>query len=74
MRRSVWAGLVAAAVLATASAWMLAKQMAPMRVGLPAGTRAPDFALVDQHGRTHNLESLLARGKLALVFYRSADW
>jgi cytochrome oxidase Cu insertion factor (SCO1/SenC/PrrC family) len=74
MKRSVKTGLVAAAVLTAAGGWMLANEMAPRSVGLPIGTRAPDFALVDQRGQTRDLDSLLARGKLALVFYRSADW
>ena len=74
MKRSVRTGLVTAAVLTAATGWLLANEMAPSRVGLPIGTRAPDFALVDQLGRTRDLESLLSRGKLALVFYRSADW
>lgn len=42
--------------------------------GLAVGTKAPDFTLKDQAGKEHTLSSLLNRGKVALVFYRSADW
>ena len=77
MKRSRWLGLGflgVLAALAVAGSWMLTEEMAPRHVGLPIGTPAPDFALVDQRGNTTNLASLLARGKLAVVFYRSADW
>ncbi len=43
-------------------------------VGLGVGTQAPAFELVDQNGKMRSFESLLSRGKLAIVFYRSADW
>lgn len=42
--------------------------------GLAVGAKAPDFALNDQDGKKHALSDLLKRGKVALVFYRSADW
>jgi len=42
--------------------------------GLAVGTKAPDFRLKDQAGKEHALSTLLKRGKVALVFYRSADW
>ena len=77
MKRSRWlglGGLAAFAALAVAGGWVLAKELTPREVGLPTGARAPDFALVDQRGDTANLSSLLARGKLAVVFFRSADW
>ncbi len=77
MKRSRWLGLGVLGILtalAIAGGWVLAKETVPRLVGLPIGTPAPDFALVDQRGSTTNLSSLLARGKLAVVFYRSADW
>lgn len=43
-------------------------------MGLAIGTKAPAFELVDQSGKTRSLESLLGRGTLAILFYRSADW
>lgn len=42
--------------------------------GLTVGTLAPRFTLKDQAGRARSLEEFLGKGKVALVFYRSADW
>lgn len=42
--------------------------------GLKLGSQAPDFELKDQAGTPRSLRSLLSQGKVALVFYRSADW
>ena len=42
--------------------------------GLPVGAQAPAFKLVGQDGKEHALADLLVKGKLALVFQRSADW
>jgi cytochrome oxidase Cu insertion factor (SCO1/SenC/PrrC family) len=42
--------------------------------GLAVGLKAPAFKLVGQDGKDHALSQLLLKGKLALVFQRSADW
>jgi hypothetical protein len=42
--------------------------------GLAVGVKAPAFTLTGQDGREHALSELLVKGKLALVFQRSADW
>lgn len=42
--------------------------------GLPIGARAPAFELQDQQGRPVTLASLLEKGPVALVFFRSAGW
>jgi hypothetical protein len=42
--------------------------------GLGVGAKAPAFKLVGQDGKEHDLSELLVKGKLALVFQRSADW
>lgn len=42
--------------------------------GNATGTKAPNFTLKDQSGKEHSLNSLVEKGKVALVFYRSADW
>ena len=42
--------------------------------GLKVGERAPDFTLRDQAGKERPLAEFLGKGKVALVFYRSADW
>jgi cytochrome oxidase Cu insertion factor (SCO1/SenC/PrrC family) len=42
--------------------------------GLNVGTKAPAFKLKDQQGKEVSLETLLKKGKVALVFHRSAEW
>lgn len=42
--------------------------------GINVGAQAPSFELPDQEGNNRSLSGLLAQGKVALVFYRSADW
>ena len=42
--------------------------------GLAVGAQAPAFKLLGQDGKEHDLDELLVKGKLALVFQRSADW
>ena len=40
---------------------------------LGEGDRAPDFALVDTHGRTTSLAALREKGPVVLAFFRG-DW
>lgn len=40
---------------------------------LGVGDKAPDFALVDTHGRTTTLASLREKGPVVLTFFRG-DW
>ncbi len=42
--------------------------------GLAVGEKAPKFTLKDQDGKERSLDEFLGKGKVALVFYRSADW
>ncbi len=44
------------------------------RFGPQAGEVVPDFALVDQTGRTRDLASVLGPNGALLVFARSAVW
>ena len=44
------------------------------QTGLKVGEKAPKFTLKDQEGRERSLNEFLGKGKVALVFYRSADW
>jgi cytochrome oxidase Cu insertion factor (SCO1/SenC/PrrC family) len=44
------------------------------QTGLKVGVKAPKFTLKDQEGRERSLDEFLGKGKVALVFYRSADW
>jgi hypothetical protein len=42
--------------------------------GMAVGMKAPSFKLKDQNGEERSLEEFLKKGKVALVFYRSAKW
>jgi peroxiredoxin len=42
--------------------------------GLKVGTKAPDFTLKDQGNKDRSLAEFLKKGKVALVFFRSASW
>ena len=42
--------------------------------GLGVGVKAPFFTLKDQGGKERTLGEFLAKGNVALVYYRSADW
>lgn len=42
--------------------------------GLKVGEKAPAFELTGHDGKKHSLSDLTKSGKVALVFYRSADW
>ena len=44
------------------------------QTGLKVGEMAPQFTLIDQAGKERTLGEFLKRGKVALVFYRSAGW
>lgn len=44
------------------------------QTGLKVGATAPRFTLKDQEGKERSLDEFLNKGKVALVFYRSADW
>ena len=41
---------------------------------MTVGQSAPDFVLKDQAGAVVSMTDLRAKGNVALVFYRSADW
>lgn len=42
--------------------------------GPELGSSVDDFSLQDQHGKSHKLSDLVAKGPVALVVFRSADW
>lgn len=44
------------------------------KLGPQVGARVPDFSLVDQTGRTRNLQSIMGARGAMIVFVRSADW
>jgi cytochrome oxidase Cu insertion factor (SCO1/SenC/PrrC family) len=66
----------AVVVLAVPSAWSQGKgKPAPEEQTHPTvGEPAPKFALKDQEAQVRSLDEFLGKGKVALVFYRSADW
>ncbi len=70
MRRihSFWLGTLLAALLFGAA------PVAGEEPGIAVGAKAPDFTLLDQTGAEVSLAEQLAKGPLAIVFYRSADW
>ncbi len=41
---------------------------------LAVGQKAPSVKLKDQDGVERSLDDYLKQGKVAIVFYRSADW
>ncbi len=49
-------------------------QTSPEKPGLPVGKPAPAFTLKDQNDKEVSLSSLLKKGPVALVFFRSAEW
>jgi cytochrome oxidase Cu insertion factor (SCO1/SenC/PrrC family) len=63
---------IAAAVAVGLS--LAAAQPPEEKTGLKVGTKAPAFTLKDQAGKERSLEEFLKKGKVALVFYRSASW
>jgi cytochrome oxidase Cu insertion factor (SCO1/SenC/PrrC family) len=70
-------GLTAAAILLiTTAAWSQekAKPAPAAQTWLKVGEQAPKIALKDQDGKERSLDELLKKGKVALVFFRSADW
>ena len=69
--------LAAAVVLLPApTAWSQdkAKPAPEEQTGLKVGEKAPTFTLKDQDAKEISLDALLKKRKVALVFYRSADW
>jgi hypothetical protein len=79
-RRTVGAASLVCFVAALTMAVAAARQgQAPSLPDIPTlgpqvGARVPDFTLVDQHGHTRSLASLMGPKGLMLVFNRSADW
>jgi cytochrome oxidase Cu insertion factor (SCO1/SenC/PrrC family) len=69
--------LAAAVVLLAASAAQAQDRGKPApeeQTGLKVGEKGPAFRLKDQKGGERSLGDFLGKGKVALVFYRSADW
>jgi cytochrome oxidase Cu insertion factor (SCO1/SenC/PrrC family) len=74
IRLATFAVLVVALPLPTSRAQTRGQPAPEERSGLAVSAKAPKFTLKDQDGRERSLDEFLAKGKVALVFYRSADW
>jgi cytochrome oxidase Cu insertion factor (SCO1/SenC/PrrC family) len=73
--RYVSTSALAGGLLLGALAGMIQAGGAPdEKTGLKLGTKAPALTLKDQHGKQRSLDEFLKKGKVALVFYRSASW
>jgi cytochrome oxidase Cu insertion factor (SCO1/SenC/PrrC family) len=68
---SRWLAAVAALALV---GWPAAAQKKDKDHGPKLGDEAPAFTLKDQDGKQRSLAELTKKGKVALVFFRSADW
>lgn len=67
--------LLSATLFAAGALQALGADKAPEeKTGIKLGAKAPSFKLLDQSGKERSLEEFLQRGKVALVFYRSASW
>lgn len=44
------------------------------KTGIKIGEKSPEFTLKDQSGKERSLNEFLKKGKVALVFHRSAEW
>lgn len=66
--------MLSLAIFPTSCSWAQGKPAPEELTGLKIGQTAPRFVLKDQEGKERSLSDFLNQGKVALVFYRSADW
>jgi peroxiredoxin len=66
--------VVAADMMPSSAMPMLPSSATEAMPGLKVGQKAVDFTLQNSTGETVALRDLLTKGKVALVFVRSADW
>ncbi len=74
IRSMALAAAVVLLAVPTAGAQGKGKPAPEEQPGLKVGAKAPKFTLKDQEGKERSLDEFLGKGKVALVFYRSADW
>jgi cytochrome oxidase Cu insertion factor (SCO1/SenC/PrrC family) len=74
MRSLAFLAAGGALLLAGLSATWAADSAPAEKTGLKVGTKARAFTLKDQAGKERTLDEFRQRGKVALVFYRSAGW
>jgi hypothetical protein len=70
----VWSVVMLAGVLQPIPQERARERIDLSKLGPQVGERVPDFSLIDQTGRTRNLQSIMGRRGAMLVFIRSADW
>ena len=70
----VWSVAVLAGMLQPIAQEPARERIDVSKLGPQVGQRVPDFSLVDQTGRTRNLQSIMGPRGAMLVFIRSADW
>jgi hypothetical protein len=66
--------IVCAATTLPISAMNAADKEPAAEPGLKVGEKAPSFTLKDQADKERTLDEFLKKGKVAIVFYRSAAW
>jgi cytochrome oxidase Cu insertion factor (SCO1/SenC/PrrC family) len=66
--------LVAGLLLGALEASSEASEVLDQQPGLKLGAKAPAFTLLDQSGKERSLSEFVKKGKVALVFFRSASW
>jgi hypothetical protein len=71
---SIWGVVALVGVLNPTAQERPRERVDVSKLGPQVGDRVPDFTLVDQAGRTRNLQSILGSRGAMLVFVRSADW
>ena len=74
IRSMALAAAVALLAAPTVRAQSKGKPAPEEQTGLKVGEKAPRFTLKDQEDKERSLDEFLKKGKVALVFYRSADW
>jgi len=67
-------GSLTGLLLALAPTTAQDKQPREEKTGPKIGAKAPEFKLKDQKGQERTLSEFLKKGKVALVFFRSASW
>jgi len=65
---------LALAVLVVSNSGAKAQQTKKVIGGPELGSKISNFSLVDQKGKKRDLKTILSKGPVAVVFFRSADW
>ena len=73
LKTSMALAVLLAAVVAT-SAFAQAKEAPAEMTGINVGEKAPDFTLTGHDGNEYVLSDLVKKGKVAVMFFRSANW